>query len=505
VKLTEIGNTLQSADGFIGTRDRSAAENLFLLLLAVLTAFVVVGHLRPYATHGFVPEDFGAFYCAGKVVLLRQDPYRVEPLLDCERHLTIIDPRWEGKMVHEGVNAAPLPGYDFIPLAALAALPTQLAVTVFGLLLLCVTAVTGYCLARMSPLPPIAAFAIAFVGITYGAAPYGQLAPFAIAAVAAAALLLRLGKQRRAALVASVALIQPLFGLPILVATFLFVPRTRLMIGMIVVALVLCSVAAVGMHGMIEYPSVLSIHARAELNAPFQYSLTWLIHAFGGSATIALLAGSVSYIVFFAICLLVLARTGEPAIETGAIVLLPAAFSVFGGAYVHIHQISVALLAAIVLAYPTRIVLGLPLAAALLTVPFPSIKLSGLTALPSLLLMVTAAWCVVFFQARASRFRAAATSASVIATLIIGLIALSLTIRPPNETTLFAGIDIVHNSNAIASIESEEVNDIAATRDRTPLSYYLLRKLPTWCGVAITLWCSSSMLLSGAGPLRKPR
>jgi hypothetical protein len=141
----------------------------FLLLLAVLTAFDLVGHLRPYATRGFVPEDFGAFYCAGKVVLQRHDPYRVEPLLDCERQLALIDPRWEGELTNEGVNAAPLPGYDFIPLAALAALPARLAVAIFGLLLLGVTALTGYCLARMSALPPIAAFAIAFVGITYGA------------------------------------------------------------------------------------------------------------------------------------------------------------------------------------------------------------------------------------------------------------------------------------------------------------------------------------------------
>ena len=84
------------------------------------------------------------------------------------------------------------------------------------------------------------------------------------------------------------------------------------------------------------------------------------------------------------------------------------------------------------------------------------------------------------------------------------LIALLLAIRPVDETTLFAGIHVVHHANAFASLESEEVNDIAATRDHTPLSYYLLRKLPTWCGLAMTLWFSSSMLLSGAEPFRKP-
>ena len=500
----EAGATLQSSRGARVARSRSLAERLFLLLLAVLTAFVLVGHLRPYATRGFVPEDFGAFYCAGKVVLHRHDPYRVQPLLDCERQLALIDPRWEGELTNEGVNAAPLPGYDFVPLAALAALPARLAVAIFGLVLLSVTALTGYCLARMSALPPIVAFAVAFVGITYGASPYGQLAPLAVAAVAAAALLVRLGKERQAALAASGAMIQPLFGLPILIAMFLFLPRTRLLIAMITGALIVCSVAAVGTHGVIEYASVLSTHTRAELNAPFQYSLTWLVHALGASARVALVAGSVSYVVLFIICLLVLAQAGDRAIETGAIVLLPAAFSVFGGAYVHIHQVTVALLAAIVLAAPSRLLFGPLLAAALLTVPFPSLKLAGLTALPSLLLMVTAAWCVVFFPARAWKIQAAA-GATVVAVLVAGLMAFSLAVHPPDETTLFAGITVVHHADAIASTESEQVNDIAVTRDRTPLSYYLLRKLPTWCAIAMTLWFSSSMLLGAARPFPELR
>ncbi len=503
MSLAEIGNSIH-VEGETAARGGSLVERLFLVMLAILTAFILVGHLRAYATTAFVPEDLGAFYCAGQVVLHRQDPYRVGPLLGCERQLASIDPRWNTEL-QQGVNAAPLPSYDFIPLAALATLPVRVAVTIFGFLLLCATGVIGYCLARMSALPLIAAFAVAFVGVTYGSAPYGQLAPLAIAAVAAAALLLRLGKQRRAALAASVALIQPQFGLPIVIATFLFVPRARFMLAMIVVALALCGVGAVGWHGMIEYLSVLQIQARAELNAPFQYSLTWLLHALGASATIALVAGSVSYVVLLALCLFVLARSGERALASGAVILLPAAFAVFGGTYVHMNQVSVALLAAIVLASRTRIVLAPLLAAALLTVPFPSIKLAGLTALSSMLLMLTAAWCVVFFPARISGIRTAATSAVIVTTLIALLIALSLAFRPADEAARLANIDVVHHANAIASLEAEEVNNTAATRDRTPVSYYLLRKLPTWCGVAMTLWFSCSLLLSGVQPVRKPR
>lgn len=159
------------------------------VLPTLLSALVVAAHFRNYLHQGFVPHDFGAFYCAGNTVLHRRDPYRVEPLLDCERRLAVADRPWR-TTTNEEVIPVPLPGYDFVPLAAVAALPPHIAVLIFGVLLICATALKAYCVARMSSFPALAAFAIAFMAVTYTASRLGQLAPFAIAALTAAALLL---------------------------------------------------------------------------------------------------------------------------------------------------------------------------------------------------------------------------------------------------------------------------------------------------------------------------
>lgn len=477
-------------------RVQSAPTRLFILMLGVLSVIVVVGHFRTYAGHGFVPDDFGAFYCAGKVVLHRQDPYRVEPLESCERDLGSVDDRWKSLVNESGVSPAPLPAYDFVPLAALATMPVHAAVTLFGLLLLFATTVIAYCLARMSALPPIAAFAIAFMGVTYGASQSGQLAPFAIAAVAAAALLLRLGKQQLATITASVALLQPQFGLPVLAAMFVFIPRVRLTIAAIVLALLVCGLEALGTRGLLEYFSVLPIHARSELNSPVQYSFTWLAHVLGADAHAALLAGSASSVALFIFCLFVLARSGEQASRTGAVVLLPAAFAVLGGTFIHTHQISVALLAAIILVQPATALFTPMLGAALLTVPFASTQLSTFSAIPSLVLTVMAVWCVVFFPSHASGLRTAAKSATITGILVTALIVLFFIIRPAHAAGANASVSTsVYHADAIASLQAQQVNDAEAQQDRTPLSYYLLLKLPTWVGLAMTLWFSSSMLI----------
>jgi hypothetical protein len=486
----------------VAQRATPRGERIFLFLLALLTVVVVAGHMRPYLTRDFVPTDFGAFYCGGKTVLQRQDPYRVQPLLDCERRLAAVDRRWNSNLI-EGVSAVPLPGYAFLPLAALAMLPPRLAVLVFGFLLLAATAVIGYCLARMSALPLSAAFAVAFIGIGYNATALGQIAPFAIASVAAGALLLRLGKQRWAVLAASAALIQPQFGLPIMISSFLFLPRVRILIGLIVLTLTLGTFVTVGTRGAIEYPSFLSIHARSEVNSPYQYSLTWVAHTLGADAKTALAAGEASYLLLLVTCLLVLARSGNRGITTGAVILLPAAFSVFGGTFIHDHQIAVALIAAIVLVQPASTILTTVLGAALLTVPYGAMH--TLNAIPSLLLTVLAAWCVVFFPMRGLGMRTAIQRATATVILISAILATILVLRPTKWSMLHGVVPIVHQPAAIASLEAQHVLDDAEKYRHTPLLYFFLLKLPTWCGLAITLWYSSRMLSHGGKPAAQAR
>jgi hypothetical protein len=485
---------------------RSRGERVFLVLLAALTAFVVVGHLRTYTVRGFVPEDFGAFYCAGRVVLQRRDPYRVEPLLDCERRTGVLRARGDTTVI-----PVPLPSYDFVPLAALAAFPVRVAVMIFAVLLIAATATVAYCLTRMSALPLVAAFAIVFMGLTYAASPLGQISPLTAAALAAGALFLRVGKHRCAALAASATLLQPQVGLPVVAATFLFVPRARLVIAASLAAALVGGIAAVGIHGVLEYPSVLSVHARSEVNAPIQYSLTWLVHALGVSAGSALLMGALSYAALSATGLIILAASGQRAVTTGAVLLLPAAFSVFGGTFVHNTEIAIALLAAIVLVRPKPVLISPMLPAALLTVSFWSTQHTTPAALPSLLLTVIAVGCVVFYLARPLGMRAVTKGALMDAVMILGLITLMLAVRHSYATGPAETADIVRaagtaqDPNAFASFAAIQLRNAEARDDRTPLSYYLLLKFPTWSGVAMTLWLSCVALLTSETHARRVR
>lgn len=480
-------------------------QQIFLALLGLLTALVLIGHMRSYVLHrgtaAMIPDDFGAFYCGGKAVLRRQDPYRVGPILTCEQELARADPRWN-KITTEGLLPAPLPGYAFVPLAVLATLPVRLAVLVFGLLLIGVSALIAYCVAGMSSLPAAVALAAVFVGITYSASEAGQIMPFAIAAIAAGALLLRGGNERAAAVASSGALIEPHVAIPVFIAMFLFLPRTRSTIAVIAILAAICNLAAVGISGTAEYLSVLSIHARSELNSWFQYSLTWVLHTLGVGGTTAIMGGSISYVALVAACLIILARNRERAIATGAVILLPATFAVFGGTFVHGQQISVALLPALVLVQPATVVANM-LAAALLLVPFSSTQISTLTAIPSLLLTILTVWCVVFFGSRAAGVATATRTAVGITVFVSAFALLLFAIRPPHSTGSETPIMVaMHHPSALASLEEQRVNDAYAKSDHTPLSYYLLLKFPVWFGLAVTLWLSSQMLLTSGAPAR---
>lgn len=459
------------------------AEAIFLLLVALLTAFVAIGHLRPYFARAYIPDDLGAFYCGGKVALQRQDPYRTQPLLDCERRLGL-DRRWLDPRI-DAVSSVPLPGYDFVPLMALAALPMRPALALFACLLLAAALLIAYALSRMTALPLSAAAAVAFMGGVYFASALGQLSPFAIAAVAVAALLFRSGRHRLAAVAASAALLQPHVGVPVIVAVFAFVPRARAVLVTVAVTLLALSIAAVGTRGVSEYRSVLAVTAPSEINAPYQYSLSWFAHQAGATSSAALALGAASSLVLLAGCLAFLARRRAWALESGAIVMLPAAVSVAGGTYVHVHQIGVALLAAIVL--PSTM-----LGAALLAVPFPAFALGPNptpTVIPSVALTLIAVWCVVFFPTRAAARASPARTASIITAIVAALLVVFFVARPLHQyAAVTTGITIVHQRDAFAALEDRQAYDAIATRDTTPLWYYLLVKAPTWLGLMLTLW-----------------
>jgi hypothetical protein len=288
---------------------------------------------------------FAAFYCAGQAVGGHRDPYLVEPLLSCERAL----PPYHYDAVGN-VEPAPLPPFVLVAFAPLARLPFGLAFALFTLLQIAAIAVAVWALDRLTN------FGVPFIGaallITALARniEFGEVPPLVIGILCLAALLITRGRFRAGALVAAISLCEPHVAAPVLLAMFVAFPRTRLTLAAVGVLLGLVSITAVGIGTTVEYfVAAVPQHAAAEVWANDQYSLTWLLHQFGLADAPALRIGAASYLIIAALGIIVALRIAQRFERREIVVLLPAAFAMIGGTFIHDIQLPIAIPAAIVL------------------------------------------------------------------------------------------------------------------------------------------------------------
>jgi hypothetical protein len=361
-----------------GRRVAIAAGVIFILI----TLFF--GHSGP---NGLM-RDFGAFYCAGAVLAAGGDPYRAEPLGACERRpkAAIFRPGLPGL-----VTPAPLPPYALAPFVLLSRLPFAAASGVWWAVVLGAVAVTVAAMRRLTCLSPT--LLIAALALTDGYVSFclGQVAPVAVAAIALAAALVSGGRERAAAAVLSVAMIEPHVGLPACLALFAWRPRTRPVFAVAGLCAVALSLLLAGSPTTIEYVrEVLPAHALSEVANPKQFSLTYLLFRLGAAPGAALRAGEIWYVAMVAVGVVAGGLAAKRGRGAAAIVVIPPALALVGGPFVHIAQIAAGLPAALMLFAQARgtarIYLGLALG--LLALPFVQfadlgtsfITLSALTA-----------------------------------------------------------------------------------------------------------------------------
>jgi len=469
-------------------------------LLGLLSIVVILGHFRGYAHQA--PGDFSAFYCAGQSVLHRADPYLVEPELSCETRLGVA---FEGKVV----LPAPLPAYDFVPFVLLAKFAPRIAALLYAAAMLAAMAIIAYCVKELAGLPLGVAAAIATIGISYDSVDWGQLAPFAVAAIAVAALLLRRNRPVSAGVVLCLGLMQPQFGLPAVISTWLCVKRSRRPIVISVLVLIAAALAAVGIRGLAEYPKVLALQSQAEVYWVSQYSLTWLVHALGGGVRTALAAGSASYIVLVVASLLAVYRYRRQAIATSAVVFLPATAAVLGGSFIHDYQIKVALAAAVVIFARMPLGLAPAIAIGLLYMPFGNaVHAFKLTELPSIVAALGGIWATVYFLSRDNARKAARTRATIAAAVAFAYYVFFAVVTPHQPVVAsLAGQVITHNATALASQEYLYFMDHFQRLQHVPTLFLILLKLPLWIGL-IVLLTSALRNLDVGGPeasLAEPR
>jgi hypothetical protein len=391
----------------------AAAAIVLLALLPVVVQTLVVGRA------GFVMGDFHAFYCAARVASHGADPYRVEPLRTCEVKSGL---RFLYGKTHEAAVPAPLPAYAIAAVIPLSALPFAIAAVLWATLLfvssfICVVTVVRF--AGVTWQSALAAFTLSLGVVSI---PFGELVPLALAAICTAAFFASQGRWRAAAIAAAVSMIEPHLGLPVCVALVVWSPATRLVIGVAFAILGAAALAAVGVTTNLEYfASVLPAHALAEAARDTQYSLTSVLTALGVSDTTAVRAGSLWYVGMLVIGTIVAGLLARKTQNAAFLACIPPAFAVFGGAFIHIAQIVVAVPATLLMLScvngQRRTLVALALL--LLAVPW------AWAALPSVELAMVFPIAYLAWRVWQGSLRAAMSAAVAAGILLIGLSAIS--------------------------------------------------------------------------------
>ena len=173
-------------------------------------------------------------------------------------------------------------------------------------------------------------------------------------------------------------------ALPACIAAFVCVPRARIALVIAGVSAAALAVFVVGTHGFIAYPTVvLPTHAHAELDNLSQDSLTAILHHLGVADEFALRAGGLQYAAFVGVGIVLAARLYRREGDAAWPVLVPAAFAMIGGEFIHLSEVAMAIPLAAILAVRIGGIAWIPLV--LLALPGESIVNDGRDFLPAAL------------------------------------------------------------------------------------------------------------------------
>lgn len=445
---------------------------MLLATVCVFALFQFSGRIGHGNFDLYPAYDFGIFYCAGKALHNRADPYAVEPLRTCEKRV-----ERSGYLPDVVAEPAPLPGYSLAIFALLSLAPFWAAKAAWLIIECVALVVSAVLLARMTRLRTVAVFAILFLADAMLSITWGQLPPIAIAALICSAYFLRKERYWPAAVAAAIALIEPQLGLPAVLGVLIFVPRGRAAMGICLALIGATHVAVLGWPLALQYfTDVLPGQALSEVTAADQFSFTWFAHYFGAPDSLATRAGTISYGIMLIVGLAAAARIARKLADQAVLVLLPTAIVLVGGSYEHQIQIAAALPAALLIgcSFQGRMRVLFLATAAALAVPWFS-------ALDSRLLLIAsplALFCFVAFgwpEPRLVKRLELGVSAALLCVLVLaGLRTLPIGAAQPSPTPPQT---VTQRSLASASWESFIRSDPALSSSGPRV---LVPKLPTW-------------------------
>jgi hypothetical protein len=318
-------------------------------------AAVVCGALALWAWHFGIPlfpsgllRDFNAFYCAGDTLNRGGNPFLAEPLGACER---IAKPLGLFNLGPNLVMPAPHPGYALALFGLFARLPFVAAAALWTALSLAALALSVVLLRRLTGFPLAACIGSCALSLGYASLALGQVVPITLAAMCAAAWFLQRGNDRAAALCGALSMIEPHVGLPVCLGLFAWRAQTRLVLigaGLLLAAI---SWLTLGAPGTLDYfKVVLPAHAISEVPNIKQLSLTYVAHRLGASDELAVRIGDACYLFMLVLGVAAAGRLAARLREPALLTLVPVAFSMLGGPFVHVIEVALAVPAALVLA-----------------------------------------------------------------------------------------------------------------------------------------------------------
>ena len=420
-----------------------------------------------------LPYDFRAFYCAGSVINAGYDPYRVEPLRTCEYTGSV-----HGISKKQGFAVpAPLPGYDIAAFRIIAALPYATASFLWQMLLwLCVagTIAAVWKLTGVAPAVLIAAFAFSD---GFRASVSGNLAPIAIACIAFAALCASRRRYILATISLLLALCEPHIALGPLIAWCIFIPSSRLIAFCGALALGMLAYAAAGITMTAEFfQEVLPRQILAEVAFEEQYSLTHLLHLATVPDRTAILLGDLSYVIFLIVGIVAAAKLRARLSEDAFLIVVPVAYTLIGGPFLHAFQLPAALPAAFLLYTKAPRYRGI-LGASIIILAIPWIIAPQLQALQPFVALGIALLAWTFIDNR--RIAAAAACGQLI--LMLGLLFWEArSFQRPLPHVEIPGTAFVQDAWQPTVISEFSQHALALL----PL------KLPTWFALAAIAWAA---------------
>lgn len=417
------------------------------VIIAVVAATALafgLSRLWVYGVDGPItnPVDFRAFYCSAHVLLGGADPYRYGPLQACQAAVLGVGGLQSNDL---RILFAVLPPASIAFFAPFALLPFRVATEAW--LVASIFAV-AYAIFTASALANASRLAVAFALIfSLGIASLviGQVVPLVLAGMLFAAVAVRRNDGNAAVAGAAVGIIEPNLALPVWIALAIFVPDTRR--GFAVLFAIMAALSLAFAPLTLEYlTSILGAHARSELyNLTAQYSLSGVLAAFGVPARLALLAGSLSYVVMLVVGIRLGSALAERFADRAFLVLTPLAAVLVGGPYIHIHQMAAA-------------------------IPFALLLCGNLESARLRAYAIVAIVALAIPWQTVAEFR-----------VFADLPATSMTAPPPVALQRPRANDPIEISN------TAYIDTYAARVDRRSFAEQIVWKIPTWCALAIVL------------------